>query len=123
MRAHVVPPRRGQARGKSHHLPVPRLALRRALRAVLGCARAQDRHLCHQGRGRQGPRGAEGGVTMTDEVIVYALSTCPWCRKTKQWFTDSRIEFQYVDVDRLELDPDVRAPLHRLAAPGACAQS
>lgn len=38
---------------------------------------------------------------MTDEVLVYALSTCPWCRKTKQWFTDSRIEFQYVDVDTL----------------------
>ena len=38
---------------------------------------------------------------MTDEVFVYALSTCPWCRKTKQWFTDSRIEFQYVDVDTL----------------------
>src|SRR5450756_1597075 len=89
MRTHGVPPRRGQARGRSHHLPVPRLALRRALRAVPGCARTQDRHLCHQGRGRQGPRAAEGGVTMTDEVFVYALRTCPWCRKTKQWFTDS----------------------------------
>ena len=38
---------------------------------------------------------------MTDEVIVYALSTCPWCRKTKQWFTDSGIEFQQVEVDTL----------------------
>jgi glutaredoxin-like protein NrdH len=38
---------------------------------------------------------------MTDEVKVYALSTCPWCRKTKQWFTDSRISFDYVDVDML----------------------
>ena len=38
---------------------------------------------------------------MTDEVFVYGLSTCPWCRKTKQWFTDSRIEFQSVDVDTL----------------------
>jgi len=38
---------------------------------------------------------------MTDEVMVYALSTCPWCRKTKQWFTDSRIAFESVDVDTL----------------------
>jgi len=38
---------------------------------------------------------------MTDEVTVYALSTCPWCRKAKQWFTDSRIPFDSVDVDTL----------------------
>jgi glutaredoxin len=38
---------------------------------------------------------------MTDEVFVYTLSTCPWCRKTKQWFTDSNIAFDFVDVDTL----------------------
>jgi len=38
---------------------------------------------------------------MADEIFVYALSTCPWCRKTKQWFTDSKVEFEYVDVDTL----------------------
>ncbi len=38
---------------------------------------------------------------MTDEVMVYALSTCPWCRKTKQWFSDSGIAFESVDVDTL----------------------
>jgi glutaredoxin-like protein NrdH len=37
-----------------------------------------------------------------DEVMVYALSTCPWCRKTKQWFKDSKIEFEFVDVDALD---------------------
>jgi glutaredoxin-like protein NrdH len=36
-----------------------------------------------------------------DEVLVYALSTCPWCRKTKQWFEDSRVPFAFVDVDTL----------------------
>ena len=38
---------------------------------------------------------------MTDEVFIYALSTCPWCRRTKQWFTDSGIAFDSVDVDSL----------------------
>jgi glutaredoxin len=38
---------------------------------------------------------------MADSVFVYALSTCPWCRKTKQWFTDSQIAFESVDVDTL----------------------
>lgn len=36
-----------------------------------------------------------------DEVLVYTLSTCPWCRKTKQWFADSDVPFEYVDVDTL----------------------
>ena len=31
--------------------------------------------------------------------MVYGLSTCPWCRKTKQYFTDKQIEFQYVNYD------------------------
>jgi glutaredoxin len=37
-------------------------------------------------------------------VYVYALSTCPWCRKTKQWFADQHVAFESVDVD--ELPPD-----------------
>jgi len=41
---------------------------------------------------------------MTDEVYVYALSTCPWCRKTKQWFDDSKIAYDSVDVDKLPED-------------------
>ena len=39
-----------------------------------------------------------------DEVLVYALSTCPWCRKTKQWFADSNVPFEFVDVDTLPAD-------------------
>jgi glutaredoxin len=41
---------------------------------------------------------------MADDVMVYALSTCPWCRKTKQWFTDGKIPFESVDVDSLPVD-------------------
>jgi len=32
-------------------------------------------------------------------VFMYTLSTCPWCRKTKKYFTDHNIPFQYVDYD------------------------
>jgi glutaredoxin-like protein NrdH len=41
---------------------------------------------------------------MVDEVIVYALSTCPWCRKTKKWFEDGKIPFECVEVDTLPDD-------------------
>ena len=32
-------------------------------------------------------------------VFMYTLSTCPWCRKTKKYFADHNIPFQYVDYD------------------------
>jgi glutaredoxin-like protein NrdH len=34
------------------------------------------------------------------EVIkVYALSTCPWCKKVKKLLKDNNIEFDFIDVD------------------------
>lgn len=41
---------------------------------------------------------------MADEVFLYALSTCPWCRKAKQWFADNGVPFDFVDVDLMEGD-------------------
>jgi glutaredoxin len=33
------------------------------------------------------------------KVSMYTLSTCPWCRKTKKFFTDHKIQFDYIDYD------------------------
>ena len=33
------------------------------------------------------------------KVSMYALSTCPWCRKTKQFFTERNIPFSNTDYD------------------------
>ena len=32
-------------------------------------------------------------------VNMYALSTCPWCMKTKKFFTGHNIPFSYIDYD------------------------
>jgi glutaredoxin-like protein NrdH len=32
-------------------------------------------------------------------VLLYALSTCGWCKKGKQLLRENDIEFEYVDVD------------------------
>jgi glutaredoxin len=32
-------------------------------------------------------------------VLLYALSTCGWCNKTKKLLKDRNIEFEFVDVD------------------------
>ena len=36
------------------------------------------------------------------KVFMYTLSTCPWCKKTKKWFEDRNIPFDYVDYDNLD---------------------
>jgi glutaredoxin-like protein NrdH len=46
---------------------------------------------------------------MSREVYLYALSTCPWCRKAKQWFTEREVEFESVDVDTLPADEQTQA--------------
>ena len=34
-------------------------------------------------------------------IMLYALSTCVWCRKTKELLEKLNIAFDYVEVDRL----------------------
>jgi glutaredoxin len=33
------------------------------------------------------------------KVFIYTLSTCPWCRKTKKFFNDKNIPFEFIDYD------------------------
>ncbi|MCD1293553.1 NrdH-redoxin [Methanocella sp. CWC-04] len=33
------------------------------------------------------------------KVFMYTLSTCPWCRKTKKFFSEHSIPFDFVDYD------------------------
>jgi glutaredoxin-like protein NrdH len=33
------------------------------------------------------------------KVVVYALSTCVWCKMTKQYLKDNNIEYNYIDID------------------------
>ena len=33
------------------------------------------------------------------KVSMYTLSTCPWCRKTKKFFTERNIPFDFTDYD------------------------
>jgi glutaredoxin-like protein NrdH len=38
------------------------------------------------------------------DVKIYALSTCPWCKKAKQLLNDMGVEYFFVDVDLLAGD-------------------
>jgi glutaredoxin-like protein NrdH len=39
------------------------------------------------------------GKNNKHRVLVYALSTCAWCKMTKKFLNDNNIEYEYVDVD------------------------
>lgn len=42
------------------------------------------------------------GQKKQHKVVLYALSTCAWCRMTKQFLKNNDIEYEYVDVDLCE---------------------
>jgi glutaredoxin len=49
---------------------------------------------------------------------MYTLSTCPWCHKTKQFFTRNNVPFTYVDYDLAD-EPTREKILRELDAAGA----
>ncbi len=36
------------------------------------------------------------------KAMLYALSTCPWCNKTKKLLGELGVEYSYIDVDDLD---------------------
>jgi glutaredoxin-like protein NrdH len=38
------------------------------------------------------------------KIILYALSTCVWCKKTKKLLTELGVDFHYIYVDLLKGD-------------------
>jgi len=42
------------------------------------------------------------GKKNNHKVTLYALSTCVWCRMTKQYLKDNEVEYEYIDVDLLD---------------------
>ncbi len=51
-------------------------------------------------------------------VSMYTLSTCPWCRKTKKFFTEHNIPFDFIDYDLAD-DATQQNIMEELDAAGA----
>lgn len=43
----------------------------------------------------------EKGVS-EKKVTIYALSTCPWCKKAKKFFTEKEIPVDYIEYDKVD---------------------
>jgi glutaredoxin len=39
------------------------------------------------------------GRNKKHHVLMYALSTCAWCKRTKQFLKNNEVEYEYVDID------------------------
>jgi glutaredoxin len=52
------------------------------------------------------------------KVSMYTLSTCPWCRKTKQFFSKHNIPFEFIDYDLADEETQERI-MRELDAAGA----
>ena len=48
------------------------------------------------------------GGNYRGSVRLYALSTCPWCKKTKRFFEQYDVPYEYEDVDLVSPDEEDR---------------
>ncbi len=55
------------------------------------------------------PFSKVSGKKNQHKVVVYALSTCVWCKMTKQYLKDNDIEYEYLDVDLCNPDEKEQA--------------
>ena len=44
------------------------------------------------------------GTKKNHKVFLYTLSTCGWCKKTKELLKEKGVEYEYIDVDTLKAE-------------------
>ena len=37
-------------------------------------------------------------------VFVFALSTCGWCKRTKEFLKENNVAFEYIDIDKCTME-------------------
>lgn len=55
------------------------------------------------------------GEYKVHKVFIYTLSTCGWCKLTKQFLRDNKVEYEYLDVDTASSE-DRRGAIKELRA-------
>jgi glutaredoxin-like protein NrdH len=59
------------------------------------------------------------GQKNNHKVTLYALSTCVWCKMTKQYLNDNGVEYEFVDVDLLDDNDKTRVHTAIISKGGA----
>ena len=40
------------------------------------------------------------GSNSKNKIMLYTLSTCGWCKKTKELLNENNIQYEYIDLDK-----------------------
>jgi len=51
----------------------------------------------------------DGEEGIEENILVFTLSTCMWCKKCKSFLNDNKMKYRYIDVDRI--DPNDKAKI------------
>ena len=56
-----------------------------------------------------------------NKIIIYSLSTCLWCKKTKKYFEDRKIQFEVLEYDKQDeaRQADMMAEMRARGAAGS----
>lgn len=63
------------------------------------------------------------GNNRKHKVLLYAISTCGWCKRAKQTLKDLDVEYEYIDIDlcsredKKEVTKDILSRKGRLSYP------
>ncbi|MBN1802672.1 MAG: glutaredoxin family protein [Candidatus Lokiarchaeota archaeon] len=52
-------------------------------------------------------QNVEGENGVNEDIFIYTLSTCMWCKKCKRYLDENNIKYSYIDVDTI--DPNDKA--------------
>ena len=44
------------------------------------------------------------GTKKNHEIFMFAISTCQWCTKGKNWLNENSYEYTYLDIDKIPLE-------------------
>jgi len=51
----------------------------------------------------------EGSNAKGEDILVFTLSTCQWCKKCKRYLKDKDMKYRFIDVDKI--DPQDKAKI------------
>lgn len=45
----------------------------------------------------------EGEKNAEDNILIFTLSTCMWCKKCKRFLDDRNMKYRYIDIDKIDI--------------------
>jgi glutaredoxin len=45
----------------------------------------------------------EGEHGTEENILIFTLSTCMWCKKCKSFLNDRKLKYRYIDVDKIDV--------------------